>query len=128
MQPFFNSTRASMISCPTTNWRCSSGLRSSSGMACQGMYCRTADARLGTARLARAGRFVLERGVDFDFDFVFAMIYIHRLQSCAVLPGLSSNSDGPTARLEAAPFQDKDAKRVYSTLSALVLRTTSPPC
>ena len=34
----FRSTRANIISWPTTNCRCSSGFRSSSGILCQGMY------------------------------------------------------------------------------------------
>src|ERR1035438_605132 len=55
MQPFFSSTRATIICCPTTNCRCSSGLSSSSGMVCQGMYCSAAVAAacLVTRRLAR---------------------------------------------------------------------------
>lgn len=48
---FFRRTRASMISWPTTNWRCSSGLRSSSGIVCQGTYCIALG--LVAARLAR---------------------------------------------------------------------------
>src|SRR5271166_2125049 len=66
MHPFFSSTRASMISWPTTNCRCSSGLRSSSGTVCQGMYCSA------TPGLAAAGDFVTERDGDFDFDSVFS--------------------------------------------------------
>src|SRR5579862_2805064 len=73
MHPFFNSTRASMISCPTTNWRCRSGLRSSRGMVCQGMYCNAAVG-LAAARLARAFA-DLVLGCGLDFDFVFAMFF-----------------------------------------------------
>src|SRR3954471_11000120 len=76
MQPFFSSTRASMISCPTTNWRCSSGFKSSSGIVCQGIYCRAAGAAacLVTARLAREWDFFLELDLlkpDLDLDFAF---------------------------------------------------------
>jgi hypothetical protein len=37
-ESFLSSTRASMMSCPTTNWRWSSGFRSSSSTVRQGMY------------------------------------------------------------------------------------------
>ena len=59
-----------MISWPTTNWRCRSGLRSSSGMVCQGMCWSGTGA--GAGRLARdfAG---MDFGRDLDLDFVFAM-------------------------------------------------------
>src|SRR5260370_36411747 len=38
MQPFFISTRATMMSCPTTNCRCSSGFKSSKSIEDQGTY------------------------------------------------------------------------------------------
>src|SRR5215471_882254 len=40
MHPFFSRTRASIISWPNTNCRCNKGFRSSSGIVCQGTYCR----------------------------------------------------------------------------------------
>src|SRR5579863_194280 len=75
MQPFFSSTRASMISCPTTNCRCSSGFRSSSGIELQGVYCNAAGlaACLVTARLAREWDLVADLAREADFDFVFAI-------------------------------------------------------
>src|SRR5262249_7767003 len=62
MQPFFNKTRASMTSWPTTNWRCSRGFRSSSSTELQGMCfissffapCLTALPLLTTRGLATA--------------------------------------------------------------------------
>src|SRR5438132_14027732 len=38
MQPFFIRTRATMMSLPTTNCRCSSGFKSSRSIEDQGMY------------------------------------------------------------------------------------------
>src|SRR6266851_4901222 len=38
MQPFFISTRATMMSCPTTNCRCNSGFKSSKSIEDQGTY------------------------------------------------------------------------------------------
>src|ERR1700722_2025261 len=80
MQPFFNSTRATMISCPTTNCRCSSGFSSSSGMVCQGIYCKTAvpAACLVTARLAReweTADFALARVAVLVFALVFSFFF-----------------------------------------------------
>src|SRR5580704_9931480 len=76
MHPFFSSTRASMISCPTTNCRCSSGFKSSSGIACHGVYCSAAPLAgcLTTARFARdfgAERFALASTEVLDFAFSF---------------------------------------------------------
>src|SRR5579872_4629305 len=99
MHPFFNSTRASMISCPTTNCRCSRGFRSSSGMVCHGTYCRLAGlaACFVTARLARECDFVfaLEAGFALDFAFFFAISskLVHpavvQLDGCVVKIGVS---------------------------------------
>src|ERR1700741_1777745 len=101
MHPFFSRTRASMMSCPTTNCRCSSGLRSSSGIVCQGMYCSAAGpaACFVSARSARvweaAGEvlvFVLEReeDLDLDLDFDFAMVVPTSLNyACSTLASLS---------------------------------------
>src|SRR5579863_4846402 len=94
MQPFFSSTRASMISWPTTKCRCSRGLRSSTGTELQGMYCMAAGAdlllfparspaRLATvperADLARAAglrELLPERAAAFVFDlFVFDLLF-----------------------------------------------------
>src|SRR5689334_20668635 len=83
MHPLSSSTRASMISWPTTNWRFSSGFRSSSGIVCHGMYCRATGGAAGllTARLARGRGFVFDRGFDFnlDLDFDFGISSLWRL-------------------------------------------------
>src|ERR1039457_2199460 len=101
MQPFFNSTRATIISWPTTNCRCSSGLSSSSGMVCQGMYWRAAVPAtcLVSARLAREWDFlalVLERVLAFDF--VFAM----RLYAAYFLWQKRNQKDRKSTRLNSS--------------------------
>src|SRR5271157_412650 len=92
MHPFFSNTRASMISWPTTNWRCNNGLRSSSGIEVQGMYCSSSflGMRLVAARLALARDFVFERDVDLDLGFVLAMRFVRLMRFSAVPPGLRS--------------------------------------
>src|SRR5580658_1532290 len=103
MQPFFSSTRASMISWPTTNWRCSSGLRSSRGMVRQGMYC---SAGLATARGAR--RFVgFVFGYLLDLDFVFAMGVQSRYAVLCRPSGTWFHPLELTARLKAASLQNQ---------------------
>src|ERR1700693_5067190 len=80
MHPFFNRTRATIISWPTTNCRCSNGFSSSSGMVCQGMYCNPARpaACLVTARLAREGEsliFVFAREEGFVVVLAFGLLF-----------------------------------------------------
>src|SRR5208337_52356 len=72
MQPFFSSTRASIISWPHTICRCSSAFSSSSGTLLHGIYCSAAGlaVRFHTARPARDGGLSL-RVLVFDFRFVF---------------------------------------------------------
>src|SRR5437588_4239149 len=94
MQPFLRSTRATMMSRPTTNCLCSSGLRFSSGTVLQGMCRRTALARcLGAPcwRKAPLSPRVEMRGlVRFDptvffgpkifrFPFLLASVFVFRI-------------------------------------------------
>src|ERR1700730_2341064 len=73
MQPFFNRTRASIMSCPTMNWRCKSGFRFSRSIVCQGMYWSSALVATAFVALARGLRvrvLVLPRE---DLSFFFAI-------------------------------------------------------
>src|SRR5208283_3498001 len=81
MHPFFSSTRASMISWPTTNCRCSSGLRSSNGTVLHGMYWSAAGRALRFVTTRLAAEFELAARVRLvldDLDLVF-----FAMKSCA---------------------------------------------
>src|ERR1700730_7768758 len=76
MQPFFNRTRASMMSWPTMNWRCKSGFRFSRSIVCQGMYWSSALVATPFVALARGLRlraFVLLREEPLDLRFFVAI-------------------------------------------------------
>src|ERR1700722_1586573 len=75
IQPFFIRTRATIMSFTTTNWRCSSGLRSSSSIVDQGTYfISILLARLffRTLRFLRAAG--LRPAVFFLVDFLTARL------------------------------------------------------
>src|ERR1700728_4043999 len=111
MQPFFSSTRATIISCPTTNCRCSSGLSSSSGMVCQGMYCSAAvtAACLITARFVREWEdavFAFLGAEVFGFVCVFFFFAIpDSLPVAFFCPHLEFGpSDRPSGGLPGGPY------------------------
>src|ERR1700733_2973884 len=104
MQPFFSSTRATIISCPTTNCRCNSGFSSSSGMLCQGIYCSAAvpAAGLTTARFARYFFVLTALVLAGDFDFFLAM---------RILYGLYRATREPCSFLATVPRTAPNCKR-----------------
>src|ERR1700724_75928 len=76
MQPFFNRTRASIMSWPTMNWRCKSGFRFSRSIVCQGMYWSSALVATAFVALARGLRvrvLVLLTEEPLGLSFLFAI-------------------------------------------------------
>src|ERR1700686_2166081 len=76
MQPFFNRTRASIMSWPTMNWRCKSAFRFSRSIVCQGMYWNSAlvaTAFVALVRGLRVRALVLPREEPLDLSFFFAI-------------------------------------------------------
>src|SRR3982074_913416 len=76
MQPFFNRTRASIMSWPTMNWRCNSGFRFSRSIVCHGMYWSSdlvATLPVALARGLRDCFFALLREEPLGLSFFFAI-------------------------------------------------------
>src|ERR1039458_9920792 len=103
MHPFFNSTRASIISWPTTNCRCSSGVRSSSGTLLHGMYWSTDGlaARGETVFFKPVLDFFRERELDWLLDVCVGFFF----DIGTLLHGMYWSTDGLAARGETVFFK-----------------------
>src|SRR5580700_7974390 len=95
MQPFFSSTRASMISWPTTNWRWRSGFSSSRGIEPHEVYRSAAGPAACFTAACLARRWGLAFLDVFDFAFLivfFAMASVYppsvKLHRCIVQIGV----------------------------------------